>query len=94
MVLEPERFERHEDVGVHHHAVDAEPLEGLEGDLLGDRGRGDGLPEGEVGAQFAVLGKVPTGLSHQPDRRSVGPLATGRPEEPFFHRASVGRAGT
>jgi hypothetical protein len=85
VVVEAEWFEHREDVREHHEAVRFVQVPREEGDALGHLGRLDGLAERVVGADVAVLGDVASGLSHQPDRRPLGPFAAGRADEEVGH---------
>ena len=53
-------------------------------------GRSRGCP---VAAQFAILGQVASGLSHEPDGRPVHGLSPARAQEPVLHGEASIRPG-
>jgi hypothetical protein len=61
------------------------PSEWLQGELDGDLGFADRVQDVPVSAQLAVLGQVPTGLAHEPDRGVIHGLTPERSKESVVH---------
>ena len=76
-----------EDVGKQDRPVEAEPVDGLQGDLAGRLAIiGHGEKTALFGAQSLIFGKVATGLAHEPERDACPPFAIQRVEKETGHR--------
>ena len=82
---------RHDqDIGEQDSSVEAEPVDRLERDLarcLAVIGHGE--EAALLGAQFAIFGKVPASLAHEPERDLVRALAVQSVEQEAGHRERV-----
>ena len=80
--VDAHRLERQHDVGEQHRGIDAQQLDGHQGDL-GAQLRGLGDLEDAVALAHAPVGlERPAGLAHEPDGRRVDRLAAARGEHP------------
>ena len=92
---EPHRMGGDHDVGVEDRGVDVVAADGLEGDLGGEIGVGDGVEDGAGAADGAVLGEGTARLTHEPDRDPVvGKAAAGADERVVVERAVHGTEAT
>ena len=82
---DPDRRDRHHDVGEHDRRVQRHPPEGLQGELDGELRLADRLEDVPVTAELPVLGQVPARLAHEPDRGAVDGLAPERAKESVVH---------
>ena len=73
--LKPQRLEDQQDVGEQNRGVDAQHFGGGDGHFRGQVGPFAQLEERNFRANGPILGHVPAGLPHQPDRRDVRRLA-------------------
>ena len=72
---EADGVHRHDNVGEENRRVHAVAVHGLQGQLRGQRGVGDGGQNGAVSPRRAVLGQRAPGLAHEPHRRARHGLA-------------------
>ena len=83
--VDPDRRERRNDVAEHDRRIEGHAAERLQGDLDGQLGLADRLEDVSLPPGLAVLGEVPAGLAHEPDRGPVDRLAPERSEETVVH---------
>ena len=81
----PERRERHQQVGEEDGGVEGEGADRLQRDLDGQLWRPAHLEHRVLLAQRPVLGHVPPGLPHEPDGRAVHRLTPTGPDKPIVH---------
>ncbi len=67
-------FERKQEVGEDDGGVNLKDFGGRDGDFGGERGLLADFEQGMLLANGAVLGHVASGLTHEPDRSSLGGL--------------------
>ena len=84
---EPHRLQRQEDVTEHDGGVDVEAPHRLQRYFGGELGVAHQLEEATgLGSNRVVLGQIPPGLTHQPDRRPRQGLTPQRAQEQLLDR--------
>ena len=76
------RFGNDQDVAEQDRGVEAEPADGLKGDLGGQPGRLNQFQKRMLFLQFAIFRQGTAGLAHQPDGRAIHGPATAGIEKP------------
>ena len=87
--IQSHRFERQENIRENNGGVERKALDRLQSDLSSQFGCLAHLENRMAGAQASIFGHVPTGLPHEPHRRTIHRFPPAGLEEAIIHKRRI-----